>query len=193
VSREGLLAGSEILNERTETEERVTALVAAQFDFVWRLLRRFGMAPADADDATQQVFMIAARRLSNIVPGRERAFLYGTARRVLANMRRGSRRRRDTDDVDAMDEPATSAPRPDELVELGRARALLDELLASMPEDLRNVLVLAQVEGASVPEIAELEGIPVGTAASRLRRARESFRALLEKARDENPFEPERE
>ena len=50
------------------------------------------------------------------------------------------------------------------------------------------MLVLAEIEQLEVPEIAALEGLPVGTAASRLRVAREQFRVLLEAARDRNPF-----
>jgi RNA polymerase sigma-70 factor (ECF subfamily) len=64
----------------------------------------------------------------------------------------------------------------------------LDELLAKLPEKLRRALVLAEVEGLEVTEVASLEGIPVGTAASRLRRARERFRAELAKQPSLNPF-----
>ena len=77
---------------------------------------------------------------------------------------------------------------PDERVELERAAALLDDLLAHLPDELRRVLVLAEVEEATVPAIAELEAIPVGTAASRLRRARAAFDKLLERVARKNPF-----
>ena len=50
------------------------------------------------------------------------------------------------------------------------------------------VLVLAELEEQTVPAIAELEGIPVGTAASRLRRARAMFGELLERDSARNPF-----
>jgi RNA polymerase sigma-70 factor (ECF subfamily) len=132
--------------------------------------------------------MILARRLPSIEPGRERAFLYGTARRVLANARRGLRRRREADEDAAGDAPVEEGL-PDELVEQGRARTLLDSLLGELPEALRRVLVLAEIEELSVPEIAALEKIPLGTASSRLRRAREAFRALLAGARVRNPFD----
>jgi RNA polymerase sigma-70 factor (ECF subfamily) len=75
---------------------------------------------------------------------------------------------------------------PDDRVACFRARKLLDELLAAMPPPLRRVLVLAELEQCSVPEIAEYEGIPLGTAASRLRLARERFGALLGK--HDHPF-----
>ena len=193
VSRAGLLSrenGLDAPAARSMVETRVADLVGAHFDFVWRLLRRFGLPAADADDAAQEVFMIAARRLSSIEPDRERAFLYGTARRVLANTRRGVRRRRETGEGEIADESEASSALPDELVALVRARSLLDDLLLELPGELRSALVLAELEGATVPEIAAFEGIPVGTAASRLRRAREAFRALLAARRDQNPFDP---
>lgn len=163
------------------------AIVHGHLDFVWRLLRRLGLSASDADDASQQVFMIAARKLDEIPSGKERAFLYGTARRVAANARRDSRRRLEAPGelAEALESFATS---PDEQVDLERAAALLDEMLAQLPDDLRRVLVLAELEQASVPAIAALESIPKGTAASRLRRARAAFEKLLARAAPKNPF-----
>jgi RNA polymerase sigma-70 factor (ECF subfamily) len=71
---------------------------------------------------------------------------------------------------------------------LKEAWQLLDELLAKLPEKLRRVMVLAEVEGLEVSEVAQFEGIPVGTAASRLRLGRERFRALLAKHAARNPW-----
>src|SRR5262245_28116714 len=53
---------------------RLRALMDRHFDFVWRSARRLGLAPADADDVAQDVFIVAARRLDEIDPDRERAF-----------------------------------------------------------------------------------------------------------------------
>lgn len=155
-----------------------SALVRAEIDFVWRQLRRLGLSRADADDATQQVFLVASRRRDELVAGKERSFLYGTAVRVAANARRSLQRRREVDEPRS--EAPLDAPLPDEVLERRRARALLDELLDRLPAELSRVLVLAEVEQLTVAAIAELEGIPAGTAASRLRRARSAFRELLE-------------
>ena len=172
-------------------ERSMRLLVAEHHRFVWRVLRGFGLSAADAEDATQQVFMIAARKLQDIAPGRERAFVYGAALRVANNARRGLRRRREvpSDDHDDTAEPDSASP--ERRSELGRAQSLLIELLQGLPEKLRRVLVLAEIEQLEVAEIANLEGLPVGTAASRLRVARQQFRALLEAARDRNPFSSE--
>jgi len=162
-------------------------LVHRHLDFVWRALRRLGLSPSDADDASQQVFMIAARQLAQVPAGKERAFLYGTARRIAANARRNQRRRREAPG-ELADELEAFGALPDERVELEWAAALLDDLLGQLPEELRRVLVLAEVEEASVPAIAELEAIPVGTAASRLRRARAAFEKLVARVARRNPF-----
>jgi len=171
---------------QTERDARLTQLVADNFDFVWRLIRRLGIERVDADDAAQQVFMIATRKLSEITPGSERTFLYGTAVRVAANARRAVRRQREV--PGETDVRGAEGAMPDELSELGRARALLDEVLDRMPLPLRRVLVLAEIEELEVSEIAALEGIKLGTAASRLRRARALFREHLKSLGNRNPF-----
>jgi RNA polymerase sigma-70 factor (ECF subfamily) len=56
------------------------------------------------------------------------------------------------------------------------ALELLDRVLACMDQELVLVFVLYEVEGLSTPELAELLDVPLGTAASRLRRARQAFR-----------------
>jgi RNA polymerase sigma-70 factor, ECF subfamily len=171
-----------------DTGGHLSALVRAELPWVWRLLRRFGLSSEDADDATQQVSLVAARRKEEVQGSRARPFLYGTAVRVAANARRTLARRRDTPS-DAISGAATHEPPTDEQVEQRRARVLLDELLDKLPAELRRVLVLAEIEQLTVREIAELEAIPAGTAASRLRRARALFYDLLEQEQHRNPFD----
>lgn len=161
-------------DERPAPPERVAALVREHYAFVWRLLRRLGLGVGDADDAAQQVFLAASRRLGDIEPERERAFLYGVALNVGSRARRSLGRRRE-EPLEAAGEREARELNAEQLLEQRQARQLLDQLLDEMPEDLRVVLVLFELEQLSTPQIAELCGIPVGTAASRLRRAREDF------------------
>jgi RNA polymerase sigma-70 factor, ECF subfamily len=169
-----------------DTARNFTALVRAEFEWVWRLLRRIGLSSADADDATQQVFLVAARRSGEVLV-RPRAFLYGTAVRVAANARRSLRRRRDVASDAISTAAALDAPL-DDIVEQRRARELLDELLGRLPPELRRVLVLAEIEQLTAQQIGELEALPAGTVASRLRRARVAFHRLLEQEQHRNPF-----
>ena len=156
------------------TAERARALVAQQFDFVWRLLRRLGVPEGDVDDAAQQVFIVAARRLDDIPEGRERTFLFGTALRTAATIRRNLRRRQRWIETGHRDAPSQESA-PDEIVERRQALAVLDEVLGSLSDEQRVVFVLCELEELTVAEAATAIGIAAGTAASRLRRAREEF------------------
>jgi RNA polymerase sigma-70 factor (ECF subfamily) len=159
---------------------RLRAMMDLHFDFVWRQLRRLGLAPDLADDATQQVFIVASRKLQEIAPGRERSFLLGTAIRVASDTRRRSARRREVASDQAA-ETIDTAPRADELLDQQRARAMLDDVLSSMPVDLRTVFVLFELEEMTVPEIGELLELPPGTVSSRLRRARAQFEGAVKR------------
>lgn len=153
---------------------RLAAMVGEHFELIWRSLARMSVPSAELADCVQQVFVVASRRLSSIAVGSERSFLLGTALRVARDARRTLGRRREVPEEEGV-EPLSLDPQPDELTDQKRLRALLDEVLAAMPEDLREVFVLFELEELSTPEIATLLEIPTGTAASRLRRAREEF------------------
>ena len=162
------------LADGRDASRRVRELVSLHADFVWRSARRMGVPAEAADDATQQVFLVAARRLDEIEPGRERSFLYRTAMNVAAHVRRSLGRRREVP-AEPSHDTVDPAPQPDHALDEHRARALLDEVLEELDLELREVFVLFELEELAVPEIAELLGIPGGTVSSRLRRAREAF------------------
>jgi RNA polymerase sigma-70 factor (ECF subfamily) len=155
---------------------RVRALVADNFGFVWRSLLRLGVRRADAEDALQQVFIVAARKVGSIEPGRDRAFLFGTALRIASRARRTQRRRREVLDAEPA-ERLDPGPSAEDLYERARARAELYAILDGMPLELRAVFVLFELEQATTADIAALLDLPRGTVASRLRRAREHFEA----------------
>ena len=138
-------------------------------------------------DVAQQVFMTATQKLAEITPGHERTYLYGVALRTTANLKRKAHRRREHTGTE-LTSFHDGALGPDEATELALARELLDELLATLPEELRRVFVLANIEQFGLAEIAELEAIPQGTAASRLRRARTLFGERLSQVRHRSPF-----
>lgn len=162
---------------------KLRALQEEHFEFLWRSLRRLGVPESDVDDAVQQVFLVAARRV--IQPGAERAFLFSTALRVASHARRTLRRRRESGD--AVPEQTDGTPSPEELLDQRRARALLDEVLEELPLDVRAVFILFELEEMTVVEIAAMVGIPTGTAASRLRRGRELFQQTVARLRGQAP------
>lgn len=156
-------------------ETRFRALVDAHLDAIWRTLRGLGVPEALADDAAQHVLLVALHKLASIEPGRERAFVLGTAVGVAANMRRSAARSREVADPDALLAHLDEAPDPEEQAVLCERRQLVERVLESMPEELRTVFVLFELEGLTSIEIGEALDIPTGTATSRLRRAREHF------------------
>lgn len=158
-------------------QARLAAMIERDYRFIWRLLRRLGVPSHSVDDGAQQVFLIMAERLDDIQQTSERSFAYGTALRVAQDFRRRGQRERGAT-VEEF-ELKSQAPNPEELTSQLHAREQLDRVLEAMPLDLRAVFVLFELEGMTSPEIAELSGVPLGTVASRLRRAREHFRELV--------------
>lgn len=155
---------------------RLTAIARAHSGFIWRTARRLGLAADVADDALQQVLIIAARKLDQIEEGAERAFLYRTTAHITAELRRTNAKQAGRRaPLDHEMDPPDDAPRADEMISQQQARRMLDAILDALEDDLREVFVLFELEEMSMSEIATLVGIPEGTVASRLRRARERF------------------
>ncbi len=165
--------------EPVDAAGRVRAVVESHYDFVWRTLQYLGMSEANAQDGAQQVMCVLARKITEIERGAETAFLFGTARRVASEWRRNTRRRPPAFDVVELDGLVANGPAADELLDQSRAREVLSKVLEAIPVDLRMVFVLFEIEELSMPAIAELLEIPVGTVASRLRRARETFETIV--------------
>jgi RNA polymerase sigma-70 factor, ECF subfamily len=162
---------------RSTAGDRLRGMVESHHCELWRFLKHLGLSETDVDEAIQEVLLVAAEKLDAILPDRERAFLMGTAYRV-AKRTRGRyaiRTQRESDQEDFVDE----APLPDVLADQGRARRLAEQVLSSMPLELRSIFVLYEIEELTTAEIAGLIGIPIGTAASRLRRARADFAARV--------------
>jgi RNA polymerase sigma-70 factor, ECF subfamily len=167
-------------------EARFRAMRHQHFELVWRLVRRLGVPAADVDDATQQVFILAARKLGAIAPGSERSYLFGIALRVASHARRAVKRRAEVA-ADALEGHQHEAPAADDLLDQRRARELLDEVLQALPLDVRAVFILFELEQMTLVEIAALVDVPQGTAASRLRRGRELFHAEIARIKARTP------
>jgi len=164
--------------------ERLRACVGAHLPAVWRLLRRSGVPAGESDDAAQKVFLVFARRLSDVLPGRELSFLLRTALRVASEARRSQRRRREVLGV-PVEAQRSNAAGPEAQLLQREALEQLDAILMQMDEPLRVAFVLYELEQMTMAEIAEKLEVPLGTVASRLRRARERFELLANAAREE--------
>jgi RNA polymerase sigma-70 factor (ECF subfamily) len=145
------------------------------FDTVWRLVARLGIPTHAIDDVVQEAFIAASRRRADIVVGHERSFLFGTALRLCSNYRQRASVRRELSHTELLEERPSNLPDAEELLIEKRLREQLEQLLSTLSDAHREVFVLYELEGFSVPEMSELLGVPTGTVASRLNRARANF------------------
>jgi RNA polymerase sigma factor (sigma-70 family) len=148
-------------------------LFAARAGQVYRWALFLGLGPSDAEDAAQEVFATLARRIESCQDERVLdRWLFQTTRRIVANQRRLSWFRRvlliDRTSDDTLGLHHTTALTQDDELEI---RQCLDQLSNKQ----RDVLVLMDVEGFTREETAEILGISAGTAASRLRLARQAL------------------
>ena len=130
---------------------------------------------SDAQDAVADVFLTAWRRLDDVPAGdAARVWLYATARRMLANQRRSTRRRAALAErlslAAPIQEPSSD---PEEY--------LVREALGRLGPLDREVLLLSEWEGLSPAQIASVLRCPKVTARSRLHRARRRFRSAFER------------
>ena len=172
-------------SEPSSDDVRLARVVRAAYPMIWRLARRFGLSHADADDVAQQAVVIVSRRLPEIVPGAERAFLC-RATLFLASKVRRNRQRRAEETVMDWEEHESAGLDPEQLLEQRRACADLDTILDELPESLRAVFVLFELELQSQVEVAEALQIPQGTVASRLRKARNVVASAIARKRRKN-------
>lgn len=147
-------------------------------DFVWRSLRRMGVPAPSLDDAVQDVFLTAHRRLGDF-EGRSsiKTWLFGIAVRVASDHRRSARRRGGLEPL-----PLDLADaRGDPHEELARSRAIqaLDGALSRLDDVRRAVFVMMEIEEMTAPEVAEALGMKLNTVYSRLRLARRDVEAAL--------------
>ncbi len=174
--------------ERNLIESNVSfaALYSEHFAFVWRNLRRLGVPEGRLRDAAQDVFLVVHRRLSEFEGrGTAQAWLYSILRRVAADHRR-HRRRKELHDQEPAEELAdASESDPEDQAARGESLRLLLGLLAELDEDKRDILVLVDLEGMTVPEAAEAIGCNVNTAYARLRAARLEMQEGLMRQRAE--------
>jgi len=150
--------------------------------YVLRSLRHLGVAESDLEDVGQEVFVTVHRKLSTF-EGRSklRTWLYGICLRVASDYRRRAHVRRERATAD----PARDLREPDEQAPDAQvqARAELRALLEELDEDKRAVVVLYEIEGFSMKEVAEILDCPLQTAYSRLHAARDRMIAMYRSRR----------
>jgi RNA polymerase sigma-70 factor (ECF subfamily) len=151
--------------------------------YLRRLLSRIGVEAADVDDALQDVFVVAHRKIGGFDGrSRVRTWLTGIALRVASQNRRRAMVRRLGRALVGAPVPA-AVPTPEDLAEISRGRPVLHEILAGIGERKRAVFVLYEIEGLEGDEIAKLLDCSINTVWSRLRHARAEFRRAIARRR----------
>jgi RNA polymerase sigma factor (sigma-70 family) len=144
-------------------------------------------SPDDAAEAVAETFLIAWRRAPEVPFGEEaQLWLFGVARRVLANQRRGERRRARLDERLRIELPVLVAMPQPSMSE----RPVVMDALARLEEEDREALLLAGWEELRPGQVAKVLGISAVAARSRLHRARRRLRkelSAIEEALGDNP------
>ncbi|MCU0676603.1 MAG: sigma-70 family RNA polymerase sigma factor [Myxococcota bacterium] len=159
----------------------LTAIYEEHYEYVWRTLLRLGVR--DAEDAAQNVFLVAHRKLSTFDPTRPiRPWLFGIAFNVARETRRKASERYERaigsngDSIGDVigDLHSSDASRLE-------AAQLVHVALAEVEESRRAVFVLYELDQEPMKEVADALGIPLNTAYSSLRRARQEFCDAVER------------
>lgn len=159
-------------------------LFQTEFGYVCRSLHRFGVPSADVDDVAHDVFVAVHARLADYDPARPiRPWLFAFAARLAAKYRERAnkfgRPQRHSDEPEIMD----STPNADEQLQASEARSIVVAALQAIDEHRRAVFILHELDEQPMPEIAAALEIPLNTAYSRLRLARDEFRAAVARIR----------
>lgn len=164
----------------TDVRLQTATVYDAYAPFVWRSLQRMGVPESDLDDALQEVFIVVHRKLAQYDSERAKlsTWLFGITLNV-ARKHRSRGRLTLGADLDA-----TPCERPCQDTQLQRQQQAerLNLVLGKMRPEHSATFVMFELEGLSCQEIADLTGVPVGTVYSRLHKARDQFRDLVEKS-----------
>ncbi|MBN2196943.1 MAG: sigma-70 family RNA polymerase sigma factor [Polyangiaceae bacterium] len=150
------------------------------FDFVWASVRRLGVAPAAVDDVVQDVFIVIHSRIHTLEqPESLRSWIYGVVRRTVSDHRRSQRVRLASGHALASETDAPCAVTPLDVAAQNEKVKLLFSLLEELDVSKREIFMMVELDELTVPEVAEILQIPVNTAYSRLRAARQAFEQAL--------------
>jgi RNA polymerase sigma-70 factor (ECF subfamily) len=162
-----------------DRRQRFEAQALPHLDAAYNLARWLSRSPVDADDIVQDALLRAFRAFDGFHGGDIKAWLLTIVRNCWLSAGSSTRRRGHT----SLEDEELTAPEsdPEATAIQASAKRRLDAMIAQLPEEFREVLILREMEDLSYREIAEITGVPIGTVMSRLARARATLR---ETARD---------
>jgi RNA polymerase sigma-70 factor (ECF subfamily) len=149
------------------------------FDFVWSSAGHLGAASEAIDDVVQDVFLVIHGKLHTLQrPEALRSWIYGIVRRTVSDHRR-ARKVRAAAGAMLISEPKPRQRTPLDFTEMNSELDMLKRILSKLDEQKREVFVMVEVLEMTAPEVAQSLEIPLNTAYSRLRQAREAFEVAL--------------
>ena len=155
---------------------RFEALALPHLDAAYNLARWLSRSPSDADDIVQDAMLRAFRGFDGFRGGDVRPWLLAIVRNCWKTSGRAQKRR----GHEELDEGlASDGAGPEDMAIDASRRRRIDAMLALLPEEFREVLVLREMDDMSYREIAEVTGAPIGTVMSRLARARSLMRERI--------------
>lgn len=184
-SSEGLLSEIFAIAAATTHENELERAVHEHSHTIYAIAYSVLHNHHDAEDAAQETFVRFWRHRKRWALIRDRrAWLARTAWRAALDMRGARHAHGDSDiplseSVEAVARLRAEGMPADEIAARGEMTALLDHLIESLPEDLRNALTLSLAEELSSLEVSAVLGIPEGTVRQRLWRARQILKEKL--------------
>lgn len=147
-------------------------------DAAYNLARWLSRSPSDAEDIVQDAMLRAFRAFDGFRGGDAKPWLLAIVRNCWRNASADTRRRKQTALPEEHDEPLLSEePSPEAAVADASEGRRLNEVIALLPNEFREVLILREMEDLSYREIADVTGVPIGTVMSRLARSRAALKA----------------
>jgi RNA polymerase sigma-70 factor (ECF subfamily) len=173
--------GAALLPNTTSDVPTFQAIYQRYLNFVWSSAGHLGAGTDIIDDVVQDVFIVIHSKLATLQrPEALRSWIYGIVRRTVSDYRR-SRRTRDAAGARLGAEPKSRLPSPLDMAETNADWELLESVLAELDEAKREVFVMVEILEMTVPEVVQALDMPLNTAYSRLRLARQDFEQALAK------------
>jgi RNA polymerase sigma-70 factor (ECF subfamily) len=163
-----------------DKSSRFEQAILPHLDAAYNLARWLMRNEDEAADAVQDACLRALRFIGGFHGGDGRVWLLTIVRNTCySRLKRSAARDKETEFDDEVHSPEIETANPEILLERGRNSEALQGALEQLPEELREVVVMRELDGMAYKEIAEVAGIPLGTVMSRLARARKRLQRAL--------------